>query len=134
MPPPRNKIKTVREDNPFVIVTRETDGDNVAITQSGMSTITYMVFLVSDGSTQVSQTSLTIANVVFDTYQTGGVWVDDNGDPEDTTGYNFKHTLPGSVFPTAGQVLQVEHVFTPASGNAFTSAFYRITVIERKTG
>ena len=133
MPPPKFELVDQLEDQPFVVVTRETDGANVAITQAGTSTISYTMFVLSSGVITSGPTSLTVASVVFDSYQTGGVWVDKNGDAIDATGYNFKHTLAGSLFPTAGQVLRLEHVYTPASGNAFTFAMYNFTVINRHT-
>ncbi len=136
MPDPVFKEITVLEDNPLVIMSRETDGDGTNITQSGISTITYSLFLISSGATRAAAVSLTISGVVFDSLQETSSptrWLDGKGNAIDATGYNFRHTLAGSLFPTAGEVLQLEHLFTPASGNAFTAALYKIAVVGQLT-
>ena len=137
MPDPIFKEVFVLEDNPLVIVSRETDGDGTDITQAGISTITYSLFLISTGATRADATDLTVASVVFDTLQETSSptrWLDGKGNAIDATGYNFRHTLAGTLFPTAGEILQLEHFFTPASGNAFTTGLFKITVVERLTG
>jgi hypothetical protein len=56
---------------------------------------------------------LTVADVVFNTLQTGPLW------SADSQGYNFRHTLDGgaaSAFPVAGLSYQVRCEVTPTDG------------------
>lgn len=54
-------------------------------------------------------TNLTVASVFLSALATDYL-------AEDDTGYNFKHELHGSHFPTGGRKYQVEVKVTPASG------------------
>jgi len=58
-------------------------------------------------------TSITVANVIYDTLQTNSiVW------PEDSTGYNFKWDVPYTLLKKGGRY-QIEITFTPSSGDPY---------------
>ena len=117
------KIKSF-EDNHITLMARVTDGDGVNITQSAISTITYTITNLATG-TVGSPVSLTVSSVVFDSLQEtalgGNRWT------EDATGYNFKHAIAGTNFAAPSTTYRVEHLFTPASGNAFFAGVFEIT-------
>ena len=75
-----------------------------------------LMFRVLDATTPtsaVSTATLTVADVVFDTYQTDDRW------HADATGYNFRHDIAASVFVTGGHTYQVEYKFTADGGEVF---------------
>jgi len=106
------------------------DGDNLV--KADLSTITYTIYLLDerdpDARTAVSEHSavpVTVANAIFDTLQTGGVW------DVDETGYNFRHTLDVSeheAFAIAGRCYLVEFRMTPTSGQVIVVRF-RLKVV-----
>lgn len=95
------------------------------ITQASLTGITCKVYeRDGDGTSDDPYTyelaatvTVTVSDVVFDTLQTGGHWT------KDSTGYNFKHAMPGSSFPDGDTYYQVEYVFDPASGEDFALVF-----------
>lgn len=96
------------EDTAATFMNRIYASDGAAAQQADVTSIAYSVFDLYDASTVASAVSLTVADVVFDTLQTGGPWT------LDSTGYNFKATLAGSRFPTGGRTYRVEFKFTMA--------------------
>jgi len=111
---------TVLEDQPAFFMRRIRSAADVDITQATISTITYVVYDLADDSVVTASTSLTVADVVFDTLQITNAWTSQGGD---ATGYNFGAELPGTNWPTSGKLLRVEITFTPTSGSAFMVAF-----------
>lgn len=111
---------TVNEDGTAVLLARicaasgstsPIVGEGYPIVQADVSTITYSVFdLDGDNAAVLSAQSLTISAVVYNTLQdtAGYVWT------ADTLGYNYKHTLPITAFPTGGRTYQYEAKFTMA--------------------
>ncbi len=102
------------------------------IVQADLSAVHYTVYLLDDqdpdsrtpiaGHTNVA---LTIADVVFDTLQTGSIWT------VDATGYNFCHVLDVSThqaFAVAGRRYLVEYRLTPKNGQTILVRF-RVNVI-----
>ena len=84
-------------------------GEGYPIVQANVSTITYSVFdMDNDNAAILSAQSLTVSAVIFDTLQdtAGYVWT------ADSLGYNFKHTLPITAFPTGGHTYRYEAKFT----------------------
>lgn len=109
MPAPTIHKTTTFEDYPKVLMARVVGEDGANVTQGTFTSITAKTFDSADLSTAVIDTTLTIANVIFDTLQTGTPWLDEQtGLAIDSTGYNFKHTAPGAWFPTPDRVVVVE--------------------------
>lgn len=96
--------------------------DAAAITQSGTSAITVAVFKNAN-TTAVYTASLTVADVVFDSYQTDARW------SKDSTGYNFRYAVVASVFDTGDATYTVEFKFTPTSGSQYF-VIYEIDTVE----
>ncbi len=91
------------------------------LTQATTSSITCAVNDITTGSpVSVITPSIVVASVIFDTLQTGGLWT------KDSTGYNFRHAMAATAFPTAGHVYEVIYTVTPSSGAVFPLV-WRIT-------
>lgn len=122
----------IREGTAPVVRARITDEDDTPILKAAISSISYKVFTITSGLSQpvvkVPATSLVVNDVWRDTLSTTG-W------RADTTGWNFKATLPASVFiglasAIRGQEYQVEIYVTPTSGEGLWGAFFNIEVID----
>ena len=111
----------VYEDSGPILMARVVGAAGTAITQATCSTITYVVVDIATGTT-VSNGSLTIASVVFDTLQTDSIWT------KDTTGYNFKTVLTAAMVPTGGATYRVEVKITPTSGQPIWLT-YQVTAL-----
>ena len=87
--------------------------DGVAMVQSDVSTIEYAV--INEGTKEVitALTSLTVANVVYDTLQTDVRWTKDN------VGYNFKHDVGHTITTDPDISYRLEYKVTLASGSEF---------------
>ena len=86
---------TIREDSAFSVLLRiEHDGANAV--QSDIDSIEYQIFPHYSTTAHTTATALTVADVIYDTLQTGGGW------NTDTTGWNFKHNVAATTFPTPG--------------------------------
>lgn len=114
MPTATKYAATVWEEQDLAVMARLKSADNQDITQASLSSITMEVFDAQDSYAQVgSTTSLTIADVVYDTLQTGNGW------SKDANGYNFRYLIDGSFFPDGGHEYRVEIVFIFTSGSTF---------------
>ena len=113
MPRARNKTFTVWEDGGAIVLARIVGNDGSNITQASITSIAYLVYDTTS-SAQVITGSVTVATSVFDTLQDDDRWPD-----SEATGYNFRHALPATAFPTGGHEYQVEYKFTPSSGEVF---------------
>lgn len=122
----------IREGTAPIVRARIVDGDGVPLLKNAISSISYSVFTITSGLNQpvlkAGPSPLTVADVWFDTLSTVG-W------RADTTGWNFKATLPASVFiglasAIRGQEYQVEIYVTPTSGEGLWGAFFNIEVID----
>ena len=90
------------------------------IVRADVSTITYSIYQLDENDpdaraavTGHEDASVTVNSVVFDTLQTDDRWT------ADSTGYNFRHTIPISTyeaFAAAGVHYLVEYTVTPATG------------------
>ena len=106
---------TIYEDTGITCMSRILGDDASAITQATTSAITVAVF--KNTSTVATYTaSLTVADVVFDAYQTDARW-------SGSTGYNFRTALPALVFDTGDATYTVEFKFTPTSGSQYFVIF-----------
>ena len=120
---------TVVEDNGAVLLARVRGTGGDYITQASVNSITVKSFdLNGDTGTAVyTDSSVTVADVVFDTLQTSDArWT------VDTTGFNLAYVLSTAALPDRS-LYQVEIVIDPASGDDFT-LIYQIETIERYSG
>ena len=93
--------------------------NGVAVTQAVLTSIKRKIFLVS-GPTKTeigSETTLVIADVIFDTLQTDGRWT------KDATGYNFRDRIAGTNFASGDVTNRVEYQFTGTGGEKFPVVF-----------
>lgn len=116
---------TVVEDNPAFLMKRAFNTAGADITIASISTITYTIHDTADGTEVVAQTSLTVADVVFDTLQITDAWLNAGGEAD---GYNVGAELPGSGWATPGQILQIQATVTPVSGSVFP-LIWRVSVL-----
>lgn len=105
------------EDGGATLLARVQGWNAIDIVQSDISSIQYAVTDRTSGASVIAATSLTVADVVFNTLQTDARW------SVDAEGYNFRHTVPASALPTGDHVYRVEYKFTPAAGEVFFLAF-----------
>lgn len=107
----------VFEDGDAYVLARITKKDashnKVAIVPADVSTVSRKVLLVSDGSTIIGPTPLTVANVVLSALSTGTIW------EVDTTGFNFIDLVPATAYPTGEAEVAVEYKFTLTGGEVF---------------
>tara|TARA_R100000655_G_scaffold11743_6_gene27022 strand:+ start:1670 stop:2047 length:378 start_codon:yes stop_codon:yes gene_type:complete len=112
---------TIYEDTGITCMARILGDDAAAITQSTTSAITVAVF--KNASTTATYTaSLTVADVVFNSYQTDARW------DLDSTGYNFRYAVISSVFDEGDATYRVEFKFTPTSGSQYFVVYMVDTV------
>jgi hypothetical protein len=107
----------VDEGQPHTLRVKVVDSVGTLIAPTGISSISYKVFLLPDG-TEVSGTggSLTVGSVLFSSLQP---WED--AEEGDSDGYNFRHEIPGASFPNAtatDERYRIEYTFTPTGGGA----------------
>ena len=109
----------VWEDSDCVCMARVVGIDADEITQADVSSITLKVFDedAADPDAAVSTASLTVSAVVFNTLQTDARW------QVDTTGYNFRYTIPAAALATGDHTYTVEFVFTMADTTKFPPIF-----------
>jgi hypothetical protein len=116
--PLNQRIRIDEGTSPF-LMTRCLTNKKVPLVKANINTLTYTVFDISNGSTPVikqAETSLVLADVWFDTMQTGDEWTIDD------TGYNFGAEIPGTCFTSdevKGKTFRVEIRGTKQSGNPF---------------
>ena len=106
------RTATIFEDSGVTLMARVNIEDATAAQQADITSISVVVTDLSDESVALASTSLTVANVVFDTLQTDARW------GADTTGYNFRYTVAASVLTDPVEYI-VEFKWTPATGEVF---------------
>ena len=111
------------EDDGFKAMARICGWGGVLVTQASLASIAYEVFDLDNHNASTGSGSVTIADAVYDTEQTGSGWPAGYSD-----GFNFAFLVPGSCFPTGGHYYQVEFRFTPAGSNPqpFSLIFERV--------
>jgi hypothetical protein len=112
---------TIYEDTGVTCMSRILGDDAVAITQATTSAITVAVFK-NTSTTATYTASLTVADVVFDAYQTDARW------DKDSTGYNWRYAVVASVFDAGDATYRLEFKFTPTSGSVYFVIFEIDTV------
>jgi hypothetical protein len=118
-------VKEVKDfvGTPMTYMTRVVGSGNTAYQQADISSITVQVW-DAGGTETLSVTALDKTATVFDTLQTTAL---DAEWTEDTTGYNFKYTVPASAFQ-AVSTHKVNFVFTPVTGSAQPIKVIKITL------
>jgi len=99
----------VNEDSSFSVMGRVVVAGTLW-TQSSVSAITYKVF--NAAGVEISNGTLSVSSVVFDTLQTDGRW------GVDSVGYNFRHDNDHQVLTDAGR-FRIEYEVTMLAGNKF---------------
>lgn len=112
---------TIYEDSGLTCMARILSESAAAITQATTSSIELKTFK-NTSTTATSTTALTVADVVYDSYQTDARWT------KDSTGYNFKYPVPSSVFDDGDATFRLEFRFTPTSGSNYWVIFSIDTV------
>lgn len=109
------------------LLARIEDQDGTEVTQAAISSGKYYVYLLDNDDPARAErhpvanhdgVALTIANVIYDTLQTGDPW------DEDSIGFNVKYTIDVSTnacFQLAGRMYLVEVRLTPDSGQIITA-------------
>ena len=110
-----DSIATIAAKNSLTVRDRLYDVDGDIVTRSGISSLSVKVFNTRTGVETYSAT-ITVASALYNSLVTS-----DDAWEKDAIGYNFKHTIPGTAFPDGGQTYQVEYLFTPTSGNEWTT-------------
>ena len=111
---------TVIEDSVAVFLVRIAGVDGVNLTQASLTAVSYAVF-DPDGQ-EILSGDLVIADVIFDTLQTGDPrW--ERCCPSDVEGFNFRHVMPATAFPTGGATNRVEYKFTDTNGYVYHKPF-----------
>lgn len=105
------------KDSGAIFLARILASDGTNLVQADVSSITCTVTDITGMPAAVITPSIVVSVSVFDTLQTDSLW------SKDSTGYNFRHAMPATAFPTGGNVYRVEYKFTPASGAVFYVVF-----------
>ncbi len=94
------------------------------ITQASLSAISYQVVRLDNAGveTVTGSGTLTIADVVFDTAQTGDPRYPLSG------GFNFMAVIPASCFAVGGRTHRIEVTFVPVSGENFVQEWEGLTL------
>jgi hypothetical protein len=120
MPQANDIYGTAFKNGSAILMARIVDAAGANVQQAGLAAIEYSIYeldpcrpdnlVVIAGHDGVS---LTVADVIFNALQTGGLWT------VDAVGYNFRHEIDVSTteaFPKAGVQYQVRYELTPPSG------------------
>lgn len=112
---PRLQVEAV-SGNSIACIARLRKADASAIQQADIASIARNIFELTadDVSGSVVTDALVVADVVYDTLQTGGTWT------VDATGYNFLDTVPYSKLATAGATYLVQYRATLSDGQTIT--------------
>lgn len=116
------------EGVPKVIMSHVVGVAATAITQAVITAVTYIVDQYAsrdDAMADANATSVTaetsagsVSSLVYDSLQTNNDW------EADSSGYNFKFTVPAASFPTGGKWYRVEVWMDPVSGEDFLAGVW----------
>jgi hypothetical protein len=120
MPQAKDIFGTAFKNGSAILIARIVDAGGANVQQAGIAAIEYSIYELDpcrpDSLAAVAghdSASLDVADVIFNTLQTGGLWT------VDEVGYNFRHEIDVSTaeaFPRAGVQYQVRYELTPATG------------------
>lgn len=100
-------------------------GEATYVKQANLTSISYVVW---NRGVQVGLTgTLVIADVIYDTLQTGSTWTT----TIDSTGGNFSFELSGDYLPDADEMYTVTVTFAPTGGEEFDVEFEIATLNPR---
>lgn len=126
MPTAQHQTGVALKNSAPIFLARVVGNDGSYLQQANLSSIAYGIFSLNpndpDSETAVtghSAVSLTIASVVWDTLQSDALWMNDDGEYVDATGYNFRFQpsiASNQAFPVAGVEYLVRVTMTPSSG------------------
>lgn len=123
MPSPNIHKAEFFEDSGGSLMARVVGPDAATVTSTMLSGITYSVYDTAEPSTSlVNASTLTIANVIYDTLQTDARWT------RDATGYNFRYDAQSTELPAGKKKYRFEFRFAPVSGQPFHTAWEITTV------
>jgi hypothetical protein len=111
---------TAWEDTDLTCMARaKLNGAVASFIQSAISAIERKIFDRTSATpgTALSTTAVVVADSVFDTLQTDGRWT------EDSTGYNFRDTIPAASLASGSSQYRVEYKVTTTSGSIFFLVF-----------
>lgn len=100
------------------------EADGSLITQATVSSITWKSFDLCDRDTTVGSGTLTVTDVVFDSLQTDDRWT------EDSTGYNFRHDVPGTNQADGDTIYRYEYKVTMTAGGVFYLTPFDVAVTD----
>lgn len=120
MPQAKDIHGTAFKNGTALLLARIVDSAGANVQQAGIAAIEYSISeldpCLPDQLTPVAGhdgVELDVADVIFNTLQTGGLWT------VDEVGYNFRHEIDVSeseAFPKAGAQYQVRYQLTPTAG------------------
>lgn len=106
----------VVEDSVIVVMARAIAVDGDPVQQADLTALAWTSFDVSGNSVVLADQSLTISSVIYDTLQTtDSLW------DADSTGYNFKTTIPATAFPTGKNDYSLRIKFTDTGSNVWNA-------------
>lgn len=95
------------------LVARIIGVDGTPITQDDIHSVHIDVFNIDEQIQVIDTIVLTAADCVFNSYQTGPLWIDDG------IGYNFNHLMSGIAWFDPNITYAVVATFYPTVGDAF---------------
>lgn len=105
-------LPPIFEGGQVVLLARLEDDDATALQQADISAITIKVYDKNDPANAILTDTLTVADVIYDTLQTGNGWMLDsaaNPDPiSGLYGWNFRYKTPTTYFPQGNRTYTVE--------------------------
>jgi hypothetical protein len=127
MPNPADISGSVFKNGTAALMARIIGADMDPIEQADVADIVYSIYQMTDSAPDErdpveghTAVTLSAANVIYDSLQTGDQWT------IDATGYNFMHVPPidaHPAFPVAGKRFLVEYTITPTSGQPIIVRF-----------
>ena len=118
---------TVLQNSAFSNVARITSSTGGYMVAADVSALVYRVWEEMTGTVTTTGSTLQISTTFSTLTSSSVVW------PVDTTGYNFKHDVDGSVIPSADTTYVIEYEITPASGSRFFEQFTITTSVTKAT-
>jgi len=109
-PIPTLDLKYVWEDSGCCVLGRLTGFDGELIKQADLTSISCKIFDADANRLETADLTPAVADTVYDAAQTSAAWPYDDG-------YNFRHLLPATAFPTGGHKYRVEYLVDPASAD-----------------
>ncbi len=98
---PTKAVCAIWEGASPVLLAYVVDSGDDAVLQAGVASIAYAIINLKT-QTVIATGTLTIADVIYDTLQTGNGWTYPGA------GYNFRWKIPGSSFPAGNGAYRVE--------------------------